>query len=105
MQRNAGLVNVGMSHDTAACAVESMRRWWTTVGVGCYPRAKRLLMCADHGGSNGSRSRLWKVSLQEWSDACGLEVTVLHSPPGTSQWNKIAHKMLSFISINWRGEP
>jgi hypothetical protein len=105
VQRNAGLVNVGMSHDTAAFAVESIRRWWTTVGVGCYPRAKRLLICADNGGSNGSRSRLWNVSLQEWSDACGLEVTVLHYPPGTSKWNKIEHKMFSFISINWRGGP
>ena len=105
IQANAGMVNVGMSHDTAEFAVESMTKWWKSVGSRHYGGSKRLLICADSGGSNGSRTRLWKVALQQFSDAFALKVTVLHYPPGTSKWNKIEHKMFSFISINWKGEP
>ena len=105
IQNNSGLVNVGMTHDTAEFAVESITKWWKTVGRAHYKDAKRLLICGDGGGSNGSRTRLWKVALQEFADRFGLAVTVLHYPPGTSKWNKIEHKMFSFISINWRGEP
>ncbi|MFQ5874462.1 MAG: ISAzo13 family transposase, partial [Dehalococcoidia bacterium] len=105
VQQNMGMVNVGITHDTAEFAVESITKWWKAVGSWCYPKSKRLLICADSGGSNGSRTRLWKVALQEFADTFGLEVRVLHYPPGTSKWNKIEHRMFSFISINWKGEP
>ena len=105
LQRNQGLVNVGMSHDTAEFAVESIRRWWSKIGRPVYPKASRLLICADGGGSNGSRNRAWKYHLQELSDQIALEITVCHYPPGTSKWNKIEHRMFSFISMNWKGQP
>lgn len=105
LQRNQGLVNVGMSHDTAEFAVESIRRWWSKIGRPVYPEACRLLICADGGGSNGSRNRAWKYHLQELSDQIALEITVCHYPPGTSKWNKIEHRMFSFISMNWKGQP
>lgn len=105
VQDNSGLVNVGITHDTAEFAVESITKWWKTLAQASYAKSKRLLICADGGGSNGSRTRLWKVALQLFADTFGLAVTVLHYPPGTSKWNKIEHKMFSFISINWRGEP
>jgi transposase len=103
--RNSGWVNVGCDHDTSAFAVESIRRWWTTMGSLIYQGADKLLICADGGGSNGSRVRLWKVELQAFSDETGLEVTVSHFPPGTSKWNKIEHRLFSHISMNWRGRP
>ncbi len=105
VQRNEGFVNVGMSHDTAEFAVESLRRWWRLFGRRRYPRAKALLLCADGGGSNGSRNRAWKYHLQQLADDLGLAITVCHYPPGTSKWNKIEHRMFSFISLNWRGQP
>ena len=104
-QRNAGMVNVGMSHDTAEFAVESIRRWWRRVGQHHYRSARRLLICADGGGSNGSRNRLWKYALQEFADNARLPITICHYPPGASKWNAIEHRMFSFISINWQGEP
>jgi len=103
--RNAGWVSVGVDHDTAAFAVESIRRWWRWMGARSYPRATRLLITADSGGSNGSRVRLWKWELQKLADEIGLEVSVSHFPPGTSKWNKIEHRLFSFISQNWRGKP
>ena len=103
--RNQGFVNVGMSHETAEFAVESLRRWWKLFGRRHYPRARRLLLCADGGGSNGTRNRAWKYHLQQFVDQMGLEVTVCHYPPGTSKWNKIEHRMFSFISLNWKGRP
>jgi len=105
LERNQGFVNVGMTHDTAEFAVESLRRWWKWFGRRHYPQARSLLLCADGGGSNGSRSRAWKYHLQQFADAFGLTVTVSHYPPGTSKWNKIEHRMFSFISINWKGKP
>jgi transposase len=103
--QNAGWVSVGIDHDTAAFAVESVRRWWTTMGAAVYPTATRLLITADGGGSNGYRVRLWKFELQRLADETGLEITVCHLPPGTSKWNKIEHRLFSFISQNWRGKP
>ena len=103
--RNSGWVNVGCDHDTSAFAVESIRRWWNTMGAKIYQGADKLLICADGGGSNGSRVRLWKLELQAFSDETGLEVTVSHFPPGTSKWNKIEHRLFSHISMNWRGRP
>jgi len=103
--RNAGWVNVGMDHDTAAFAVESLRRWWHGNGRQQYPEAKRLLISADGGGSNGSRVRLWKWELQQLADETGLAITVCHLPPGTSKWNKIEHRLFAWISQNWRGKP
>lgn len=103
--RNAGWVTVGRDHDTATFAVASLRRWWQAVGMDAYPGAERLLICADGGGSNGYRVRLWKVELQQFADATGLTVTVCHLPPGTSKWNKIEHRLFCFISKNWRGRP
>lgn len=105
VERNTGFVNVGISSDTAEFAVESLRRWWKLDGRHHYPRAKALLICADSGGSNASRSRSWKYHLQQFADEFGLSVTVCHYPPGTSKWNKIEHRMFSFISINWKGKP
>ena len=105
VHRNEGFVNVGISHDTAEFAVESLRRWWKLFGRRHYPEARRLLLCADGGGSNGSRNRAWKYYLQQLADQWGLEVTVGHYPPGTSKWNKIEHRLFSFISLNWKGQP
>jgi transposase len=105
LAQNAGWVNVGIDHDTAAFAVESLRRWWQAVGQEQYPQAKRVLISADGGGSNGSRVRLWKWELQQWADETGLEITVCHLPPGTSKWNKIEHRLFAWISQNWRGQP
>jgi transposase len=105
LARNTGWVNVGIDHDTATFAVESIRRWWEGMGRTVYPHATRLLICADGGGSNGSRVRLWKLELQRLADETGLAVQVCHLPPGTSKWNKIEHRLFSFISQNWRGRP
>lgn len=102
---NQGFVNVGMTHDTAEFAVESIQRWWRWLGKGNYPQAEKLLITADSGGSNASTTRLWKVCLQQFADQSGLDVTVCHYPTGTSKWNKVEHRLFSFISINWRGEP
>lgn len=100
-----GWVTVGIDHDTAAFAVQTIRRWWQVVGCQAYPDAKDLLITADGGGSNGSRVRLWKLELQGLADEIGIPIHVCHFPPGTSKWNKIEHRMFSFISMNWRGEP
>jgi len=105
VRRNEGFVNVGITHDTAEFAVESLRRGWKLFGRRHYPEAQRLLVCADGGGSNGSRNRAWKYYLQQFVDQGRLEVTVCHYPPGTSKWNKIEHRMFSFISLNWKGQP
>jgi Rhodopirellula transposase DDE domain len=105
LAQNTGWVSVGTDHDTAAFAVESIRRWWTLMGQAVYPAATRLLITADGGGSNGSRVRLWKLELQRLADETGLELAVCHLPPGTSKWNKIEHRLFSFISQNWRGKP
>ena len=102
---NEGWVSVGTDHDTATFAVETIRRWWRTLGKPRYPKAKRIFITADGGGSNASRSRLWKHELQKFVDESGLRVTVSHFPPGTSKWNAIEHRLFSFISINWRGKP
>lgn len=103
--KNTGFVNVGIDHDTASFAVESIRRWWNTVGSNLYPDKKELLITSDGGGSNGVRVRLWKKELQRFSDETGLLITVNHFPPATSKWNKIEHRLFSFISINWRAKP
>ncbi len=105
LERNRGWVNVGIDHDTAAFAVESIRRWWNQEGKQRYPEAKRLLISADGGGSNGSRVRLWKWELQQLADELGLAITVCHLPPGTSKWNTIEHRLFAWISQNWRGKP
>jgi transposase len=102
---NTGWVNVGIDHDTAEFAVESIRRWWRSMGSQTYPHAKRLLVTADAGGSNGSRLRLWKLELQKFADETGLRIAICHFPPGTSKWNRIEHRLFSFISQNWRGKP
>jgi transposase len=102
---NMGWVSVGVDHDTAEFAVESIRRWWRWMGRSSYQKAKRLLITADSGGSNGARVRLWKWELQQLADETGLEISVCHFPPGTSKWNKIEHRLFSFISQNWRGKP
>ena len=103
--QNEAWVSVGVDHDTAAFAVESIRRWWRTMGQPLYPQATRLLITADAGGSNGYRLRLWKLELQKLADETGLEIAVCHLPPGTSKWNKIEHRLFSAISQNWRGKP
>jgi hypothetical protein len=103
--QDTALVNVGISHDTAEFAVESIRRWWRLLGRYTYPAARRLLISADAGGSNGPRLRAWKVHLQVLADELGLPITVCHYPPGTSKWNKIEHRLFSFISLNWQGQP
>jgi hypothetical protein len=105
LAQNTGWVSVGIDHDTAAFAVATIRRWWHAMGQEKYPRAKRLLITADGGGSNGSRLRLWKLELQVLADETGLSIAVSHFPPGTSKWNKIEHRLFSFISKNWRGQP
>jgi hypothetical protein len=102
---NVGWVSVGTDHDTAAFAVHAIRRWWRTMGKKRHPKAKRLMITADGGGSNGYRVRLWKVELQKLADELKLPITVCHLPPGTSKWNKIEHRLFSFITINWRGKP
>lgn len=102
---NVGWVSVGVDHDTAEFAVETLRRWWEKMGRLRYPAATEVLVTADGGGSNGSRVRLWKVALQRLANATGLRITVCHFPPGTSKWNKIEHRMFSHISMNWRGKP
>jgi hypothetical protein len=105
LAHNTGFVNIGTDHDTAAFAVASIRGWWRAEGHGLYPRARSLLITADAGGSNGYRLRLWKLKLQEFADEADLIVHVCHFPPGTSKWNKVEHRLFSFISTNWRGEP
>jgi len=100
-----GWVSVGADHDTAAFAVQTIRRWWQVVGCQAYPNAKDLLITADGGGSNGSRVRLWKLELQGLANEIGIPIRVCHFPPGTSKWNKIEHRLFSFITMNWRGEP
>ena len=102
---DSGWVSVGEDHDTAAFAVETIRRWWLRMGRLAYPEAKRLLITADGGGSNSSRSRLWTVELQKFADGSGLRIFVCHFPPGTSKWNKIEHRMFCHITENWRGRP
>ena len=103
--RNTGFVNIGTDHDTGAFAVASIRGWWRHAGKRLYPNAQKLLITADAGGSNGWRLRLWKVELQKFADQSGLNLSVCHFPPATSKWNKIEHRLFSFISSNWRGEP
>jgi transposase len=105
MATNTGWVSVGVDHDTAEFAVETIRRWWRSMGRVTYPQAKRLLITADGGGSNGSRNRLWKIELQKLADDIGLRISVCHFPPGTSKWNKIEHRMFCHITENWRGRP
>ncbi len=105
MARNEGWVSVGLTHDTAEFAGESIRRWWLRMGQRVYPGAKDLLITADGGGSNGVRVRLWKVVLRKLSDELGLAIHMRHFPPGTSKWNKIEHRMFCHITENWRGSP
>src|SRR5262245_6199098 len=102
---NAAWVSVGVDHDTAEFAVQTIRSWWRSMGLRAYPNAKELLITADSGGSNGYRNRLWKKCLQEFADETGLSIDVSHFPPGTSKWNKIEHRLFSHISQNWRGRP
>lgn len=103
--KNNGFVNIGISYDTAEFAVNSICRWWKNIGAKNYPKSKELLICADSGGSNGNRNKLWKYHLQKFANENNLKITVCHYPPGTSKWNKIEHKMFSFISMNWKGKP
>ena len=105
LKQNVGWVSVGIDHDTAEFAVESIRRWWKHLGQGLYPKAKEIFITADGGGSNGSRNRLWKYCLQEFSNESGLTIHVSHFPPGTSKWNKIEHRLFNHISMNWKGQP
>jgi hypothetical protein len=105
LMRNEGWVNVGIDHDTAAFAVESIRRWWKRMGAKAYPNATKLLITADGGGSNSPRVRLWKTELQKLADELGLTLHLCHYPPGTSKWNKIEHRMFCHITQNWRGRP
>lgn len=105
MGTDHGYVRVGINHDTAEFAVATIRRWWNTLGKKNYPKLKRLMITADAGGSNGYRLKLWKAELQKLADQTGLNITVCHFPPGTSKWNKIEHRLFSFVSINWRGKP
>jgi Rhodopirellula transposase DDE domain len=103
--RNQGWVSVGIDHDTAEFAVDSIRHWWKRMGQLTYPAAKELLITADSGGSNSYRARLWKCQLQKLANETGLSITVCHFPPGTSKWNKIEHRMFCHITANWRGRP
>lgn len=105
LMQNRGFVNVGIDHDTAEFALESIRRWWNQHGKRLYPERTRLLITADGGGSNAARSRLWKREMQRLADETGLSITMCHFPPGTSKWNKIEHRLFSYISINWRAKP
>ena len=98
-------MSVGISSDTAEFAVNTIRTWWYKMGISYYPHSKELLITADCGGSNGYRVRLWKLELQKFSDESGLDIHVRHFPPGTSKWNKIEHRLFSYISKNWRGKP
>jgi hypothetical protein len=103
--RNTGFVNIGTDHDTGAFAVASIRGWWRSKGKTLYPQARQLHITADSGGSNGSRLRLWKMELQKLAGETGLSISVCHFPPSISKWNKIEHRLFSFVSSNWRGEP
>jgi len=105
LNSNTGFVNVGTSHDTSEFAVESISRWWETVGKHTFPNATKLMITCDCGGSNGYRRRMWKYQLQEFADRTGLEVEVSHFPPGTSKWNKVEHRLFCYISKNWQGKP
>jgi len=105
LNKNVGWVNVGIDHDTAEFAVESIRRWWKYLGKKLYKNVKHIFISADSGGSNGNRNRLWKYCLQEFSDESGLKIHVSHFPPGTSKWNKIEHRLFNHISMNWKGQP
>jgi Rhodopirellula transposase DDE domain len=105
LKLDEGYVNVGIDHDTAEFAVNSIRSWWEHLGQPRYPHASTLQITADCGGSNGNRTRLWKVELQKLADETGLEIAVCHFPPGTSKWNRIEHRLFSFITMNWRGKP
>ncbi len=105
IDKNSGFVNIGTSYDTSSFAVESIRRWWLDMGMKEYPNSKKILITADSGGSNGSRRKQWKTELQKFTNETGLEITVCHFSPGTSKWNKIEHKLFSFISMNWQGKP
>jgi transposase len=105
LSRDEGWVTVGIDHDTASFAVNSIRRWWKVMGRAVYPKATSLLITADAGGSNGPRIRLWKWELQRFANRTGLTITVCHFPPGTSKWNKIEHRLFSYIAMNWRGKP
>jgi len=105
VQRNEGFVNVGITSDTAEFAVNSIQQWWARLGNRHYPQATKMLICADGGGSNGSRNRSWKFFLQQLADKLALSISVCHYPPGTSKWNKIEHRLFSFISLNWQGQP
>jgi len=105
INNNSGWVNVGIDHETSEFAVESIRRWWKTMGQEVYPNAKFLLITADSGGSNGYRRKAWKTELQDFSDETGLIISICHFPPGTSKWNKIEHRLFSVITQNWRGRP
>jgi transposase len=105
IDKNQGWINVGTDHDTSTFAVESIRRWWFTIGINNYPDANKLFITADGGGSNGYRTKLWKIELQKFATETGLEISVSHYPPGTSKWNKIEHRLFSFISLNWKGRP
>ena len=102
---NTGWINLGITHDTAAFAVESICRWWQELGQARYSQAQQLLITADCGGSNGARVRLWKMELQRLADETGLAITLAHLPPGTSKWNRIEHRLFAFITQNWRGKP
>jgi hypothetical protein len=103
--KNKGFVNVGISNDTAEFAANSILKWWEIVGIKAYPKARKMMITADCGGSNGYRVRLWKVKLQEIANQLNMAVHITHFPPGTSKWNKIEHRLFSYISINWRGKP
>jgi hypothetical protein len=103
--QNEGFVNVGCDHDTAEFAGASIQQWWTTMGKVVYPEATDLMIACDGGGSNSSRSRLWKVALQTLADTTGLCLHICHLPPGCSKWNKIEHRLFSYITMNWRGRP
>ncbi len=105
LARNEGWVSVGISHDTAEFATESIYRWWHEMGRKRYPKAQSLMITADAGGSNGARNRLWKITLQKLANATGLKLHISHFPPGTSKWNKIEHRLFCFITNNWRGRP
>lgn len=105
IDKNKGWINLGIDHDTAEFAVKSIRKWWMKIGKSKYPKAKTLTITADSGGSNGYRTRLWKWEIQKFSNKTGLSIRVRHFPPGTSKWNKIEHRLFSFISKNWRGKP
>jgi Rhodopirellula transposase DDE domain len=105
INNNVGWVSVGTDRDTASFAVNTIRRRWRVMGRKRYPKAKRLMIAADGGGSNGYRTRLWKIELQHLADELRLPITVCHLPPGTSKWNKVEHRLFSFISMNWRGKP